>query len=198
MSSGKPLSKRQREIVELVAQGLTDKEVALKLGLAEGTLRTYWDRLRRRYDARSRSEVIAKAIARPEDEAIGKHILYKLPLFVWTATPDGYVDFCNEWFETEAGLKPAESLGVGCKALMPDDELVESRARWRNAQETGQGYEALVHFRCGKSAEMRLHKIKLTPLRGSDGAIHRWLGYGRELAENADEQLLRFLKAFLL
>ena len=193
----RPLSKRQRQLVELVAQGLTDKEIALELGLSEGTLRTYWDRLRNRYQARSRSEIIAKVLTPIENDSIGRRILIKLPLYVWTARPDGYVDFCNEWFQTEAHVDAKDCIGQGCRILMPHNELHESELRWRRAKNSGKGYEAIVHFKCGCDGEYRKHKIRLTPLRNEDGEIIKWLGYGRELAEGADEQLLKFLRAFI-
>ncbi len=197
MKSPPPLTKRLKEIVDLAAEGKTDKEIAHVTGLAEGTLRTYWDRLRHRYEARSRTEVIAKALVRPGDD-FKTRLLYKLPLFVWTANRSGYVDFCNEWFVKWGGLTAEEAVGKGCRALMPEDELAESEARWNRAQETGKAYEALVHFRCGPDRQLRPHKICLFPILGEDGQIEKWIGYGRELAENADQQMVRFLKAMLV
>jgi PAS domain S-box-containing protein len=46
----------------LAAHGLTDKEIAERLSVSPGTLRTYWERARSKMDARSRSHVIAKIL----------------------------------------------------------------------------------------------------------------------------------------
>lgn len=57
------LSSREREIVHLVAAGLSSKEIALKLDLALGTVKTYRKRIHRKLGAVSRSDMIAKARA---------------------------------------------------------------------------------------------------------------------------------------
>jgi len=56
------LSDREREIVLLAAEGLGDKEIAGKLGIAEGTVRTYWDRLRPKIGATNRAQASAKLL----------------------------------------------------------------------------------------------------------------------------------------
>ena len=50
---------RQAEILALMAQGLTDKEIARRLGLTRGTVRTHVDRLFRDHGLRSRTEAVA-------------------------------------------------------------------------------------------------------------------------------------------
>lgn len=61
------LSTREREVAMLAAQGLTDKEIASRLELSPGTLRTYWERARHKLDARSRAHVIAKLLREEYD-----------------------------------------------------------------------------------------------------------------------------------
>jgi PAS domain S-box-containing protein len=57
-----PFSERESQILLHAADGLTDKQIAAELGVAAGTIRTYWERLRRKVDARSRGEAIARAL----------------------------------------------------------------------------------------------------------------------------------------
>lgn len=56
------LSTRELEIVLEAASGLTDKEIAKRLDLSMASVRTYWDRLRRKLDANNRSHAIALAL----------------------------------------------------------------------------------------------------------------------------------------
>src|SRR5688500_6082165 len=49
------LSVREEEVALLAAEGLTDKEIADRLGLSPGTLRTYWERTRAKLGAKTRS-----------------------------------------------------------------------------------------------------------------------------------------------
>jgi DNA-binding CsgD family transcriptional regulator len=50
------LSNRQGQVVDLVARGLSDKEIATRLGLAVPTVKTYLSRLYRYYGFRNRVE----------------------------------------------------------------------------------------------------------------------------------------------
>jgi PAS domain S-box-containing protein len=68
--SGLPLSERESEILLLAADGLTDKEISERIGIAEGSVRTYWDRTRHKMSARSRSEAIAKALRQAYEAAL--------------------------------------------------------------------------------------------------------------------------------
>jgi PAS domain S-box-containing protein len=66
----KPLSAREEEILRLAADGRTDKEIALVLAISIGTIKTYWERMRIKTGAASRSEVIAKVIQDAFREAV--------------------------------------------------------------------------------------------------------------------------------
>jgi DNA-binding CsgD family transcriptional regulator len=59
------LSPREAEIVELVSQGMTDKEVAKALFISEATVRTHMRNVRSKTGSRSRAEVVA--VLRSED-----------------------------------------------------------------------------------------------------------------------------------
>jgi len=187
------LSARQQQILQLASEGKTDKEIARTLVVAEGTLRTYWERLRHRFSAHSRAEVIAKAMGAGESSILRQYMVLRMPLFIWTAKPSGYVDFVNDWFTIYGGVTPEAALGAGCRVLMRKEDLPDSEARWAQAQQTGEGYEAYVDLRCEPEDTYRKHKIRLMPHRDASGTIVKWIGYGRELADNADERLCKFL-----
>jgi DNA-binding CsgD family transcriptional regulator/uncharacterized protein YkwD len=57
------LTPRQEQIVELVAAGLGDKEIAARLGLAPNTVRTHLQRLFRQHRLRNRAEAAAEWVA---------------------------------------------------------------------------------------------------------------------------------------
>jgi DNA-binding NarL/FixJ family response regulator len=67
MDHGKPkrgsknkfeLTIRQQKLIELVAQGLTNKEISKELGLSEYTVRNHISRILRQLDAESRTEAV--------------------------------------------------------------------------------------------------------------------------------------------
>lgn len=174
------LSPRQRQILILASEGKTDRQIALEIGLGEGTVRTYWERIRGRLDARSRSEAIARALGNEHRAALDelarlRTLLSSVPEFLWTAQPNGEVDYCNDWFGRYSGRTVSECLGLGCRLLMPENEAIGSAVRWRSAVREGRGYSALVHFLDAEGIA-RLHRITLTPLRSGAGEIMKWVG----------------------
>jgi DNA-binding NarL/FixJ family response regulator len=62
----KPLSHREKQIVALVVRGLTNREIANELYLAESTIKTHLSSAFRKLDARSRAEAVAR-IQDPEN-----------------------------------------------------------------------------------------------------------------------------------
>lgn len=62
------LSEREREVLFLAADGLTDKEIAVRLAIREKTVRTYWDRIRAKLNASSRTQALAVALKRAHEE----------------------------------------------------------------------------------------------------------------------------------
>ncbi|NNU27074.1 response regulator transcription factor [Isoptericola sp. JC619] len=67
------LTARQREIVELVATGLTNKEIAHALGISVGTVRAHLDQIYARLGVSSRTAAVAAAAAggpRPGAETV--------------------------------------------------------------------------------------------------------------------------------
>lgn len=56
-----PLSEREIEILKMVSQGLTNKEIAAKLYLAEGTVKNYVTSILQKIDVRDRTQAAIRA-----------------------------------------------------------------------------------------------------------------------------------------
>jgi DNA-binding NarL/FixJ family response regulator len=52
-----PLSKRELEVVKLISTGMTNREIATKLFIAERTAEGHVERIRNKLEVRSRTEV---------------------------------------------------------------------------------------------------------------------------------------------
>jgi DNA-binding NarL/FixJ family response regulator len=63
------LTTRETEVAELVARGLSNREIAEKLFVSERTVETHVQNILRKLDCRSRTQVAAWLIARPADRA---------------------------------------------------------------------------------------------------------------------------------
>ena len=56
------LTLRQRQLVNLVAKGLTNKEIAAQLNLSEFTVRNHIHRILKQVDVRTRREVVGAVL----------------------------------------------------------------------------------------------------------------------------------------
>jgi DNA-binding CsgD family transcriptional regulator len=56
------LSERQMQVLALVAEGRTDNEIAIQLGLSAKTISSYVEHIRNRLEAQSRAQAVALAI----------------------------------------------------------------------------------------------------------------------------------------
>jgi DNA-binding CsgD family transcriptional regulator len=59
------LSERERAVLDLAIRGYKDRAISTKLGIAKGTVGTYWNRIRRKVGPMTRAE-IAAVIGRAE------------------------------------------------------------------------------------------------------------------------------------
>jgi DNA-binding NarL/FixJ family response regulator len=64
----KNFSPRQSEILSLMAEGFSDKEIARKIGISYPTVRTHIDRVFRDYGLRNRTEAVATWLMLKMDE----------------------------------------------------------------------------------------------------------------------------------
>lgn len=64
------LSDRERQLIELAAQGHTDGSIAHTLGISEATVSTYWERVRIKVGPYSRPELIATILHQQLDTVI--------------------------------------------------------------------------------------------------------------------------------
>ncbi len=58
--SGPPLSRRQRETLELLLAGNAEKQIAARLKISRHTVHVYVKSLYKRFDVNSRPELLAK------------------------------------------------------------------------------------------------------------------------------------------
>lgn len=98
-----------------------------------------------------------------------------MPQLVWTSTPDGLVDWCNQRWCQETGLTVEETMGSGLfKAVHPDDRS-KAREEWVIAIRSGAPYE--FEFRLqNHSGGYRWYLSRCLPLKDTQERIIKWFG----------------------
>ena len=74
-AAGNQLSKREKELLAAAAAGFLDKHTALRLGVSDDTIRTYWRRIRSKLGNLTRSALVAHYVGelsglRPTEESV--------------------------------------------------------------------------------------------------------------------------------
>jgi diguanylate cyclase (GGDEF)-like protein/PAS domain S-box-containing protein len=110
-----------------------------------------------------------------DGEARLRALAEAIPQIVWTAIPEGGLDFCNQrWYEL-TGLTAAQTLGYGwAAALHPDDRPV-ALDNWEKCRDTGKPFE-MEYRLLNSGGGFRWHLVRATPMRDSSGAIVKWFG----------------------
>lgn len=109
-------------------------------------------------------------------------IVDTIPHMVWTAGPDGRVDYVNRRVFEYGGIPPAEIKDFGWRSLLHPDDVPFSVARWEGAVNSGTPYENQVRLRRA-DGEYRWHLIAAQPLKNSAGRTMKWFGTCTDVQE---------------
>ncbi|KAJ4016495.1 hypothetical protein NW752_003620 [Fusarium irregulare] len=123
------------------------------------------------------------------DEERFKLICDTMPQLVWTATPDGLVDFWNTRFYLYTGLTPENSLGKSWVNAFHPDDLVEANKRWQHSLETGDSY--VTEYRCqSREGEWRWYLGRAMPQRNKEtGKVEKWFGTCTDVHESIQTKM---------
>jgi PAS domain S-box-containing protein len=131
-----------------------------------------------------------------------RHMAEALPCMLWTATPNGNVDYVNRVFEHYTG-DPAEQPDMidWLNVIHPDDRE-SARQRWAESIASGRPHQTEVRLFHKASNSYRWHYVAASPHRDSKGNIHRWYGITTDiqdtkLAQTAVDQAHRNLQRML-
>ena len=98
-----------------------------------------------------------------------------LPQMVWTAGPDGSVDFCNRYWTEYSGLLREDNHGSGwMKAVHPDD-LEHTRRWWDDAVSGGPCHDVRYRLLRAADGDYRWHLGRAAAVRDRTGAILKWI-----------------------
>lgn len=113
-----------------------------------------------------------------------------MPAIVWTADPEGSIDFLNQrWYEY-TGLTEAESIGSGWLKVVHPDDVDHCMQAWRKALKEKTFYEIELRYR-NSGGTYRWILARGVPIREDDKVI-AWYGTSSDIDEQ--KQLERHLE----
>jgi PAS domain S-box-containing protein len=147
---------------------------------ATGGIAVFWRNITSRVrSAEERERLLAESeamrAALTASESRYRSLAAAVPVQVWTARPDGQLDFVNEHATKYFGAPEEKLLGVGWVAFLHPDDVQAATARWTQALATGTPYETEFRLRC-QTGEYRWHLARALPERDAAGTIFGWAG----------------------
>ena len=116
-------------------------------------------------------------------EAQYRFLANAIPVQVWTATPDGALDYVSDLTAQYFGKTPEQVIGEQWLGVLHRDDVAQTMEQWTRSVATGAPYE--VEFRLWSAAHgaYRWHLARATAQRDAHGTIIRWFGTNTEIEE---------------
>jgi PAS domain S-box-containing protein len=105
-----------------------------------------------------------------------------IPQQIWTATPEGALDFVNERASSYFGLTQEEVLGRGWQGVIHPDDFTGCIERWTHSLRTGDEYEVEFRLRRG-DGRYRWHLGRAVAVHDGSGTIVNWFGTNTDIDE---------------
>jgi len=119
----------------------------------------------------------------PSASAPFEAIAESIPHIVWLADATGSTDYFNERGTEYTGLGRQANYGWKWLELVHPDDVDRARLGWEQATSTQTPFELSYRIR-RHDGEFRWHGFRALPVRGTDGAIVRWIGTADDLTQN--------------
>ena len=143
------LSPRERQLLVMATDGLTDQAIANELGISLGTVGTYWGRIRIKYGPLGRTEIVAKYLRALMERATEElrtnesrleSVLEALPVGVFLADAEGQPVYVNSAYLRITGRDKSALEQEGLLSLVyPEDRAAADVVRALCLSE-GRGY----------------------------------------------------------
>ncbi|HOF87807.1 MAG TPA: PAS domain S-box protein [Armatimonadota bacterium] len=117
-----------------------------------------------------------------ESEARFRQLADAMPQLVWTAEPDGRVDYYNERRLEYAGITPTERDGYEWGPMLHPDDLQRTVEAWQHALSTGDIYQIEHRVRMA-DGRYRWHLSRGVPARDAGARIVKWYGTATDIEE---------------
>ena len=117
-----------------------------------------------------------------ESEQRFRQLADAMPQIVWTARPDGNIDYLNRRWTEFTGLP--ETVGnEGWGPLLHPDDARPAGERWAASVASGAPFEMEIRLLDRRQQAYRWHLIRTVAVHDESGKVARWFGTGTDIHE---------------
>ncbi len=126
-------------------------------------------------EAERRERAFERAELQLAAERRYRNLAESIPEMVWTATPDGQLDYCNRRFREYTGLEFEATRGLGFFKAVHDADATEAHRRWLDSVQHAAPFTAECRLRRADGV-YRFHLCRAVPECDTTGRVLAWLG----------------------
>jgi len=104
-----------------------------------------------------------------------KFLADTIPVIVWTALPNGDLDYFNTQWYNYTGLNFEQSAGKGWQSVEHPDDLKEVLFAWNKSLASGEPFK-IEERKKSANGDYRWHIMSASPLKDDNGNIIHWFG----------------------
>ncbi|MGV8922281.1 MAG: PAS domain-containing protein [Thermomonas sp.] len=105
-----------------------------------------------------------------------RHAYEDIPAQVWTASPDGMLNYVNAEASAFMGVPEEELFGAGWGNSVHPQDIVVSAPRWMHSITTGEPYEQVFRLRNGAEKRYYWFISRANAVCDEEGRISHWVG----------------------
>lgn len=129
---------------------------------------------------RRAGELASALLASEKSEAKFREIANVMPQIVWTARPDGAIDWYNNWWYEYTGTVRSPAIPSWNTVMHPDD-LAAAVEGWSACLASGRPYQMEYRFRRRSDGQYRWHLGRAIAVRDEHGRTVRWIGSNTDI-----------------
>jgi PAS domain S-box-containing protein len=125
-----------------------------------------------------------------------EHLADSLPQIIWTARPDGFLDYYNErWYEF-TGYDRGQGGDQSWLPLLHPDDIERAKAAWYHSVKTGEDFNLELRFHDRRAGKYIWILGNARAVRNTNGEIIKWYGSctNIENQKKAEQQVVDILE----
>ncbi len=105
-----------------------------------------------------------------------------MPLILWTANPEGSVDFINDYFASYSNLEIKDALGTGWQSVIYHEDLARLFLAWKRAIQNESDFDIELRM-SNRQGEYQWHLLRVKARKNNDGKLIQWVGTGTNIQD---------------